>query len=136
MSGSGCANGVFSSGAKLVGSGQASVGNDTLVLSTSGLEPNNTGLYFQANNLTNGGNGVVFGDGIRCTGGGMIRLQIRTADGAGNSSTTIAIGAKGGVSAGVTKRYQCWYRTILAPPCGAGVNDFNLSNGYEIVWAP
>ena len=35
-----------------------------------------------------------------------------------------------------TKRYQCWYRTSVNPPRGVGVNDFNLSNGYEIVWLP
>ena len=69
-------------------------------------------------------------------GGGLIRLQVRTSNGAGMSSTTIGIAAKGGVVAGDTKRYQCWFRTTVNPPCGAGVNDFNLSNGYEIVWQP
>ena len=85
----------------------------------------------------NGGNGNVFGDGLPCAGGGLIRLQIRTSDSSGSSSTTIAIAAKGGVSPGDTKRYQCWYRdTSGNQPCGVGVNDFNLSNGYEITWLP
>ena len=44
--------------------------------------------------------------------------------------------AQGGVAAGDTRRYQCWYRTPGSPPCGVGVNDFNLSNGYEITWLP
>ena len=52
---------------------------------------------FQANSAVNGGDGNVFGDGLRCAGGGLIRLQIRTSDAAGTSSTTIAIGSKGGV---------------------------------------
>lgn len=134
--GSGCDNGVFASGAKLVGSGVASILNDTLVLTTTHLEPNNTGLYFQANNLVAGGNGSPFGDGLRCTGGSLIRIQIRFADAAGTSSTTIPISVKGGVAAGDTKRYQCWYRTQVNPPCGLHVNDFNLSNGYEITWLP
>ena len=134
--GSGCANGVFDAGAKLVGTGLATVAHDSLVLSASGLEPNNTGLYFQANNALNGALAVVFGDGLRCAGGGLVRLEIRTSDGGGNSATTVAIAAKGLVSPGDTKRYQCWYRTTQNPPCGLGVNDFNLSNGYEITWTP
>ena len=62
--------------------------------------------------------------------------KIRTADGSGTSSTSIAIGAKGGVSAGETKRYQHWYRTTTNPPCGLFLNDFNLTNGLEITWLP
>ena len=135
--GSGCANGAFSSGAQLSGYGTTSVTGDSLTLVTMHLPPNNTGLYFQAENAINGGNGNVFGDGLRCAGGGLIRLQVRFSDDLGRSSTTIAIGAKGGVVAGDTKRYQCWYRdTSGNQPCGVGVNDFNLSNGYEITWTP
>ncbi len=132
--GSGCANGVFASGAKLTASGTASLGSDTLVLSTTGLEPSNSGLYFQANNDLSPGS--VWGDGLRCAGGQLRRLQIRFADASGASATTIAIAAKAGnINAGDTKRYQCWYRTTQAPPCGPGVNDFNASNGYEITWS-
>ena len=65
--------------------------------------------------------------------GGIVRIQIRFCDGMGISRTTIPIGAKGGVSAGETKRYQCWYRNPTGSPCGS---DFNLSNGYEITWRP
>ncbi len=132
--GSGCANGVFNSGARLSGGGFASVSADTLVLVATNLEPNNTGLYFQADNRVNGGNGIIFGDGLRCTGGNLIRLQARTSDAMGTSSTTIGIAVKGGVSPGDVKRYQCWYRNIVNPLCGTGVNDFNLSNGLEITW--
>ena len=134
--GSGCANGVFASGARLDGTGLASVSVDTLALTTSGAEPNNTGLYFQANNRLNGGDGLPFGDGLRCAGGNLIRLEICTADAAGTASTTIGIAAKGDNQAGDTKRYQYWYRTTHNPPCGLGVWDFNLSNGYEIIWLP
>jgi hypothetical protein len=35
------------------------------------------------------------------------------------------------VSTGDTKRYQVWYRDPNGSPCGA---QFNLSNGFEIVW--
>ena len=135
---SGCANGVFASGAQLNGSGTASLSADTLVLATTGLEPSNAGLYFQADNDLSPGN--VWGDGLMCTGGQLKRLGVRFADGSGYSdtsawSTPISVRA-GNIMAGDTKRYQCWYRNPLYPPCGTGVNDFNASNGLEVVWAP
>jgi len=136
LAGAGCANGVFGSGARLLGSGMASVGADSLVLTATNVEPNNSGLFFQANNAVNGGDGLPFGDGLRCAGGNVIRLQVRFANSSGISATGIAIGLKGGVSAGDVRRYQYWYRNISNPPCGAGVNDFNLTNGYEITWQP
>ncbi len=134
--GSGCDNGVFASGAKLSARGIPSVSSDSVVLYTTGLEPNNSGLYFQANNAVNGGAGITFGDGLRCAGGQLRRLQVRLSDSGGCSSTSLAIGSKGEVSAGDTRRYQCWYRTQSTPACGLGVNEFNLSNGYRIAWLP
>ena len=133
--GSGCANGVFPSGAQLIGSGFASVSADTLVLTTTHLEPNNSGLYFQAENDLSPG--VLWGDGLRCAGGNLKRLQVRFADALGSSATTIGISTKAGnVSPGDRKYYQCWYRTVVNPPCGAGVSDFNSSNGYAVTWLP
>jgi hypothetical protein len=133
--GSGCDNGVFASGARLKGNGAASISADTLVLTTTHLEPKNTGLYFQADNDLSPG--IVWGDGLQCAGGQLRRLQIRVSNVVGSSATTIGISAKAGnVLAGDTKRYQCWYRTVVNPPCGLGVNDFNASNGYAVTWQP
>jgi len=136
--GSGCDNGVFAEGAKLVGAGVASLGNDTLVLSCTGLEPSNSGLYFQANNDLSPGN--VWGDGLQCAGGQLKRLGVRFSDAGGYSDTSgypqpISVKA-GNILPGDVKRYQCWYRTTVNPPCGAGVNDFNASNGLAVTWAP
>ena len=133
--GSGCANGVFASGAQLTGSGVASVSSDTLVLRTTHLEPGNSGLYFQADNDLSPG--IVWGNGLRCAGGNLRRLEVRFADANGTSSTAVNISTKAGnVTAGSTKYYQCFYRTTINPPCGLGVNDFNTSNGYAIQWRP
>ena len=131
LPGSGCANGVFASGAKLTGTGLASVTNDSLVLRTAYQEPNNSGLYFQG--VTDLTPGLLWGDGLRCTGGAITRLQVRFADGVGSSNTTIPIGSKGGVSAGDTRYYQCWYRNPQNSPCGY---QFNTSNGYVTTWIP
>jgi len=139
LPGAGCANGAFASGAKLSGSGTASLSNDTLVLSAVGLHASNSGLYFQANNDLSPGS--VWGDGLQCAGGQLKRLGVRFSDATGASDTsawTTPISVKAGnILAGDTKRYQLWYRdTSGAQPCGVGVNDFNATNGYAITWAP
>ena len=127
----GCANGS-GVGGRLRASGSASVSSGIITLSGSQLIPNQPGLYFQGNNAVNGGDGNLFGDGLRCAGGGVVRLQVRFASTTGGSLTTINVAAVGGVSAGDTKRYQLWYRDPLTSPCGA---QFNLSNGVEITYS-
>jgi hypothetical protein len=133
--GSGCANGVFVSGAQLTGSGTASLSADTLVLATTGTQPSNSGLYFQANNDLSPGN--IWGDGLQCAGGSLKRLGVRFSDVAGYSDTSgwaTSISAKvGNITAGDTKYYQCWYRNPMGSPCAS---DFNASNGYAITWTP
>ncbi|MCB9914582.1 MAG: hypothetical protein H6828_05465 [Planctomycetes bacterium] len=130
---SGCANSVNAAGAALAGTGSFSLSAANSVLSGSGLVPNQPGLYFQGDNQVNGGAGTQFGDGLRCAGGNVVRLQVRVADASGNSATSVDIGAAGGVSAGQTKRYQLWYRDLSGSPCGSA---FNLTNGVEATWAP
>ena len=130
--GSGCANGIHAQGARLTGSGIASVSNDTLVLTAVRLDPNNTGLYFQADNDLSPG--LIWGDGLRCAGGNLVRLEVAFAGEDSTSSTSVGISAKAGnVQPGDTKYYQCWYRNPLISPCGS---DFNATNGYAISWTP
>ena len=137
--GRGCANSTASGGALLEVTGSASVLAGDLVLVGTGAQPGQPGLYFQGNNAINGGNGIQNGDGLRCAGGNIRRLQIRVAGGAasanpGGSSTTVNIAVAGAVSPGDTRRYQWWYRNPApGAPCGT---NFNLSNGYEVVWVP
>ena len=127
----GCANDT-GSGAALSATGSASLGVDDLVLTCTNLTPG-PGLFFQGNNAVNSGNGNPFGDGLRCAGGSVRRLEVRFANNANNftTATTISVGASGAVSAGQTKRYQYWYRDAGTSPCNS---LFNLSNGYEITW--
>ena len=132
VAGAGCVNGT-GLGARLTNSGSASIAGDDLVLSGSQMIGNQPALYFQGNNATGSGAGIQFGDGLRCAGGGVIRLQIRFSDSSGASSTTASIATKGACTAGDVKRYQIWYRDPQTSPCGA---QFNLSNGVEITWVP
>jgi hypothetical protein len=130
--GGGCANSM-GSGSQLTATGTNQVSADDIVLSATGSTPGQPGLLFQGDNAINGGDGLAFGDGLRCAGGNVVRLEVVTADGAGAASSTVPIAATGGVSPGDIKRYQWWYRDPTGSPCGAG---FNLSNGLEVTWAP
>jgi hypothetical protein len=130
--GEGCANGT-GSGALMTSLGSNSVSTADFGLAAANLDPSQPGLYFQGNNAVNGGQGNAFGDGLRCAGGAVVRLQVRFANASGASSTTANLVLKGGVAPGDTKRYQLWYRNPSTSPCGA---QFNLSNGVEMVFTP
>lgn len=127
----GCRNST-GSGAALHGSGSNRMSSANLVLGATQLPPGQPSLFFQGNNGVNNGNGVPFGNGLRCSGGSLVRLQIVLPDVLGQASTSIDIPAAGGVTPGDVRRYQCWYRDPTAPtPCNGG---HNLTNGYEVAW--
>jgi len=129
----GCANGTSLGGASLSALGSTSIAAGDLALSVQGVTPTQPCLFFQGNNAVNGGSGVTFGDGLRCAGGGVIRLQVRFADAAGLAQTSIDVAAVGGCAVGDMKRYQGWYRDPNMSLCGS---EFNLSSGVEFVWTP
>ena len=133
LPGNGCENGTFFGGCRLSAFGDPSVSGDTVVLAAASSTPGQPGLFFQGDADVNGGNGVTFGDGLRCAGQSVVRLEIVAADGGGAASSAGAIAASGGVSPGQTRRYQWWYRDPVLTVCGTG---FNLSNGLRITWAP
>lgn len=127
--GNGCANGSNAGGANLDATGDPGPG--TLVLRGTGAVPGQPGLFFQGDNQVAGGDGIPFGDGIRCVGSNVVRLEIVAADGTGGSQTSVDVFAKGNITPGDVKNYQLWYRDPALSPCGF---LFNLSNGLEITW--
>jgi hypothetical protein len=134
-SGNGCAHSLSATGANLASTGRASLANDSLVLSGTSM-PNSSALYFQGTSTVNGGLGVVFGDGLRCAGGAIVRLG--TQSNAGGSSQYPAAGdppvsVRGLVSLPGTRTYQVWYRNA-ASFCTAAT--FNLTNGLSVSWEP
>jgi len=129
MSGCSWSNAGGSAGATLTATGDADIANQDVYLTATNVE-NNFGIFFGANNQTNAGNGNVFGDGLRCAGGALVRLTAPTMA-TGNMATHGPIEVSDtGAAAGVTRRYQYWFRT----PGGPCATVFNLSNGYEIAW--
>ncbi len=131
-SGHGCANSTFSWGARLHATGDSSISGGAFVLHGTSATPNQAGLFFQGINAVNGGSGTIFGDGLRCAGGSVKRLQVRFFDGAGSGSTTIDIATKGDVAPGDVRYYQLWYRDPGSSPCNS---EFNASNGLEVTWS-
>jgi len=134
--GRGCANSVDVRGGALSMSGSISVPNDQLTLSGDGV-PNGPGLYYQGAAQLGGGLGVAFGDGLRCAGGGIVRLGIVSAT--GNASQyprpgiDPSVSMQGGVNPGDTRVYQLYYRdtgTFCTP------SGYNTTNALRITWLP
>jgi hypothetical protein len=131
----GCLNST-ARGARLYGTGWPSLSADSLRLLVSILPANTPGLFFQGTASVQNGNGLPFGDGLRCSAGSVVRLVVRFADGNGRAEYPRAgetpISVLGGVQLGATHYYQYWYRDTLGP-CGSG---FNLTNGQQAIWMP
>lgn len=129
----GCAGSTNPGGASLVAIGGSLASQDSTGFRiTSGI-PGQPGLLYQGDNAINGGAGAIFGDGLRCAGSSVVRLEVIILDAQGDGQSTQFIAAAGGVVGGETKHYQFWYRDPSSSPCGSG---FNLSNGVTIDWLP
>ncbi len=135
----GCENSHTTSGARLSATGTASLANDTVLFTVTGMEPSNSVMFFQALNNKDGA-GLFLGDGIRCAGGLLKRLKVKVTDPTGTATSAPSVisvrSAQLGdpLSAGDTRYYQAWGRDTLSPACGLGVNDSTTSNGYGITW--
>jgi hypothetical protein len=133
--GNGCASSVSAGGAHLGSTGSASIANDTFVLQGTAM-PNSSALYFQGTSRTAAGAGSVFGDGLRCAGGTIVRLGSKLNAGGASAYPVGAdtrISIKGGNVAGGVRDYQVWYRNAAA---FCTPSTFNLTNGLEVTWTP
>lgn len=133
-SGAGCNNSLGLAGT-FRASGAARMTQDSLVLRASGM-PNGGSLYFQGSLGLNGGNGISFEDGLRCAGGSVVRLGVRTNVGGvsaypGPSDAPVRV--RGAVLSPGVRHYQVWYRDNQ-PFCTAAVS--NTTNGLSITWQP
>jgi hypothetical protein len=132
--GRGCANSVNAQGALLTWSGATNP--DTLVLSSSGTPSVATisAIFLQGDQRSGG---LVFGDGVRCADGNLVRLGNKATPG-GNASYpetgNPSISVRGGVTpgSGTTRYYQTYYRNAAALFCPPAT--FNVTNGAVVVW--
>lgn len=139
----GCPNSA-TSGATLTPFGNAALGagNDTLAFIVGGLPPTTSCLVFQGTNVaqtTSGGltsQGTVFGDGLRCASGSIVRLGTGTSSGGSlffPPAGTASLSTRGGLTGPTTRSYQVWYRNASA---FCTPSTFNLTNGLVVHWIP
>jgi hypothetical protein len=130
--GGGCANST-GVGAMLEPFGLPSLAADDLVFDAVGLVPGQAALLFGGLNAVNGGDGLLFGDGLRCAGGAIVRLGVKVPDGGGGARWGPGLLGVLALNPADIRRFQAWYRDPAGGPCGSG---FNLSNGVEISFVP
>lgn len=123
----GCVNGSQNSTA-LFPVGQPVVGADSFKLHVFGSTPSAFGVVFSGTTSIAASS---FGDGLRCVGGSMERLELILVDGSGSTETSSPLSLAGsGVNSGDWRYYQWWYRDVNGP-CGSG---FNTSNAVSLRW--
>jgi hypothetical protein len=138
--GRGCANsGAGSVGASLTATG--SPGADSIVLTATDMLPTSFNIFLQGSGLATHGN--VFGDGIRCAGGQLLRLAVKSAvngtsqfPAAGDPSIQTRSAALGSPIPGCSTRYyQVYYRDANLAFCPAPPgNSWNVTNGIQVTW--
>lgn len=126
----GCANST-GQGASLAALGGSSLSADSLSFSGSGMPALATALLFQGNAREGGGQGLFFGDGLRCVASSIVRLELVQTDAGGQALSSVSLAGASGALPGDRRYYQLWYRDSVGSPCGTG---FNLTNAVEVAW--
>ncbi len=139
VAGHGCDNSSATGGALLTSSGATSINYDSLQFTSSGERPTAPTIFLQgsAQSAT-----VVFGQGLRCVGGSLKRLYLKSASGgiaiapAGADPSVHARSAALGdvLSAGMTRYYQAWYRDPIVLGGCPPTSGFNISQGLSVHW--
>jgi hypothetical protein len=137
--GHGCANSQNASvGGWLTASGTTHP--DTVVLFAADMLPSVSNVFLQGNAQVAP---VSFGDGLRCAGGSLKRLTVKTAFGgtsqfpqAGDPSISARSAALGDpIATGSSRYYQTYYRdpNLSFCPSPAG-NSWNVTNAVRVDW--
>ncbi len=120
-------------GGRLRASGAQSITAGTLTLLGTQMT-NSSALYFQGTTQAAGGAGTVFGDGLRCVAGSIIRLGTKSNVGGASqypSAGDPSVAQKGLVTVPGTRHYQVWFRNAAAY---CSPSTFNLTNGWTVNW--
>ena len=139
--GHGCLNSdLFSAGGVMWAAGTSTP--DTVVLGCTDVLPTVTCIFLQGNLSIAAG--VPFGDGVRCVGGALKRMYVKstdangevTAPGAGDLSVTARSAMAGDpISSGSDRYYQLWYRDSAPGYCPRPIgNTWNASAGIVVHW--
>ncbi len=117
---------------RLVDRGVARISADSLVIEVRGAPLNGPVLFVQGDQRANGGSGFVYGDGLACVGGNVVRLPTVPASG-GVAHLGPLIHFMGGIASPGVFTYQAFHRSSASfcTPAATGT-----SNGLEITWSP
>ena len=140
LPGRGCENSASTGGALLTAAGAASLSVDSLTLTSSGQLSAALGIVLQGSAVVPP---VAFGDGLRCIGGSLRRLYVKTsvagvvtAPEPGDppvSARSAALGDPLGV--GMLRLYQVYYRDPDPAFCARPVGStFNSSSALGVTW--
>jgi Tol biopolymer transport system component len=140
--GRGCDNSAASGGAVLSASGSAYLSSDTLLLRASGETATATSILLQGTGEL--ASGAVFGQGVRCVGGALLRLYV---DGAHAGSVIVPDPGDPSVSersaelgdplaAGATRYYLMYYRDPVVLGGCPLASTFNATQTGRVTWWP
>ena len=142
--GRGCDNSSSTGGATLAASGIAYLSIDSLVFTTTDERPTATSILLQGNASIP--TGLAFGQGVRCAGGTLKRLYVKSAlggsisapnFGAGDPSVSARSAQLGSpIQAGLPYFYVVYYRDpVVLGGCPA-TSTFNATQTGSISWWP
>jgi hypothetical protein len=136
----GCDNSSATGGASINASGAASLAGDTLVFVTANQRPTGTTILLQGNNPLPVG--AAFGQGVRCVGGTLKRLYVKTAAGGsitapgpGDPTVSARSQSLGDTIAPGSSRYYAAYDRdpIILGGCNP-LFTFNITNAGDVLW--
>jgi WD40-like Beta Propeller Repeat len=143
-SGRGCDNSSATGGATLFASGFAYLSLDSLAFTTSGERPSATSILLQGDALLAGG--VAYGQGVRCAGGTLARLYVKSALNGGITAPDLlagdlAVSARSAqlgmpIQPGRPYGYLVYYRDPLVSGGCAALATFNATQSGSISWWP
>jgi glucose/arabinose dehydrogenase len=138
--GHGCENSAATGGAQLAYAGNARLSADTLVFMSAGELSSALSICLQGDAETSP---TIFGDGLRCAGGHLKRLYVKSASGGnltvpilGDPSVSTRSAALGSpIAPGSLRVYQTYYRDPSSAFCPTPPGStFNASSGLRVRW--
>ena len=135
--GRGCANSLHREGGRLEAGGSTALdpssGTDTLVLTARSIL--STSIFLQGDAQISAG--APFADGVRCTGGHLVRLGVKPSSGGVSrypGAGDLSVSQRGGVAigSGALRYYQAYYRNPDPLWCPSGT--YNITSGQIVVW--
>ncbi|MCC6408758.1 MAG: thrombospondin type 3 repeat-containing protein [Planctomycetes bacterium] len=129
QAGEGCRN-TSGKGALLYNFGGASVAAQDTSIYVIHMPSNKFGLVYMGTTVVGGGNGLPFGDGLRCVGGFTKRFSVQNSGPVGSYTLIDPVNIVPAlITPGTTWYFQAWFRDSINGPCGKAIN---FSNAFRI----